>query len=493
MSNHTKINVRSPFYLHLTEPTVPLPTYDCSPNYAGLTGFAVNNQGVVTEPSPTVGVLVSYTSSAGDFANGKFGTVSSDTVRTITATLRIPAGFTNTSDVYFYCNATATQAGLTTTVVEPTPCAPQITLNGSIPSQSLNSGGNSVDIDLSNYFTQGAYPITNYSISNSNPTLVSTAVSGSTLTISSNAIGGSTTLYASASDSGSNTCNAVQSISVTITSLNPPTYDCTTANLDANGGSIAADGTVTNPNTTGTITGYSPTTTANNTGSDRSVTLTFDILVPAGYTNAGSTISTCSKTFTQPSVGIDPPFTCGIAGLTKQGINTNGSITKGLIANGTIASIDPSIGFNEVSVDTARNVTFNITIPSGYASAGSTIPCPKELIQPAAFDECGTNQYYLSTGKRTRGDFCDATYACSLSVFSTGSSINTLLGNKICRNGTPYNGKGLYYAVTTSSITSAAGIGVGDFKVIQIDTTGIVLSVEIHSCVSGGRGSGSIL
>ena len=454
----TKINVRSPFYLHLTEPQVPLPTYDCSPNYAGLTGFAVNNQGVVTEPSPTVGVLVSYTSSAGDFANGKFGTVSSDTVRTITATLRIPEGFTNTGDVYFECNATATQAGLTTTVVDPAPCTAEITLNGSIPSQTLNDGGNSVDINLSSYFTQGAYPITNYSVSNSNPTLVSTAVSGSTLTISSNAIGGSTTLYASASDSGSNTCNAVQSISVTINSLNPPTYDCTTANLNANGGSIAADGTVTNPNTTGTITGHSPTTTANSTGANRSVTLTFDILVPAGYTNAGSTI-TCNKTFTQPSVGIDPTFTCGIAGLTKQGnkykwINYN----RVLAANGTIASIDPSIGFNEVSVDTARNVTFNITIPSGYAGAGTTIPCVKSLIQPAPFEECGNNQYYISTGKRTRGDFCDATYSTTVLISSTGSSINTLLGHKICRNGTAYNGRGLFYAVFEGSIISAAGI-----------------------------------
>ena len=189
----TKINVRSPFYLHLTEPTVPLPTYDCTT--ANLIGFAVDNQGVVTLPNADYGIVHSYTSTAGDFADGKFATVSSDTVRTIDVTIRIPSGFTNTEDVYFECGTSATQPGLTTTVVEPTPCTPEITLNGSIPSQSLNSGGNSVDIDLSNYFTQGAYPISGYNITNSNPVLVSTAISGSIFTITSNVIGGSTTRY----------------------------------------------------------------------------------------------------------------------------------------------------------------------------------------------------------------------------------------------------------------------------------------------------------
>ena len=95
----TKINVRSPFYLHLTEPTVPLPTYDCTT--ANLIGFSVDNQGVVTLPNADYGIVHSYTSTAGDFADGKFATVSSDTVRTIDVTIRIPSGFTNTEDVYF--------------------------------------------------------------------------------------------------------------------------------------------------------------------------------------------------------------------------------------------------------------------------------------------------------------------------------------------------------------------------------------------------------
>lgn len=486
----TKINVRSPFYLHLTEPAVPLPTYDCSTDYANLQGFSVNNQGVVTEPSPSVGTLVSYTSSAGDFANGKFSTVSSDTVRTITATLRIPAGFTNTGDVYFECTATATQEGTTTTVVAPTPCTTTVTKNGNIPAQTLDSGGNSVDINLASYFTPGASPITSYSISNNNPVLASTAVSGSTLTISSNAIGGSTTIYASASDDISNSCTAVQAISVTINVVGAPTFTCNTAPLT--GGAIAADGTVTNPQTVGTITGHTPATSANTTGSARDVTLTFSITVPAGYGNAGATI-TCPHTISQPAQNVLEAFTCAIAGLTGQAISSSGSIKTGAASRGTITAISPSAGFAEVTSNTTRSVDFTVTVPAGYSNTGSTIICTKDLVQPGAVSDCGANQYYISTGKRTRGDFCDATYATTVLIKTTGSSIVTLLGHKICKNGTPYNGRGLFYAVFEGSIISAAGLGVGPFKVIQIDTTGIVLSVEIHSCASGGSGSGSIL
>lgn len=478
----TKINVRSPFYLHLTEPTVPLPTYDCTT--ANLIGFSVDNQGVVTLPNADYGIVHSYTSTAGDFADGKFATVSSDTVRTIDVTIRIPSGFTNTEDVYFECGTSATQAGLST----PTACTPEITLNGSISSQSLNSGGNSVDIDLSNYFTQGAYPISGYNITNSNPVLVSTAISGSILTITSNVIGGSTTLYASAYDSGTNTCTAVQAISVTINVVGAPTYNCNTSPLT--GGAIAADGTVTNPQTTGTITGYTPTTTANNTGSARDVTLTFSITVPSGYANAGATI-TCDKTFSQPSVGIDPLFTCIIAGLTKQAISERGSIYIGVASKGTLGDFTPS-SFSPVSVDTARTVSFDVLVPSGYSNAGSTIVCSKDLIQPAEIDDCGANTFYLSTAKTSVNNFCDNTYTTTSTIQSTGITVTELMGTKICKNGTPFNGKGYYYGVSTSS-TNSVGVGVGDFYLIKIDTTGIVLDVQIRNCASGGDGKGAIL
>ena len=81
MSTYTKINVRSPFFLHLTEPSPPLPAFDCA--VANLTGFEVDNQGVITLPVPDRGVIDSISSDDGDFSNNKFPAENSDTSRTI--------------------------------------------------------------------------------------------------------------------------------------------------------------------------------------------------------------------------------------------------------------------------------------------------------------------------------------------------------------------------------------------------------------------------
>jgi hypothetical protein len=486
----TKINVRSPFYLNLSAPTVPTPEFTCSTAFPrGLddTGFAVDNQGIITDPNPDFGVFVSLTSTDSGFSNNKYATVSTDTTRTITARTRIPSGFSNTSDVFKDCVLTAIQPGVTSSVVQPTVCSGGPATSGSISAVALDTGGNSTSIDLSSYFTGE----TTYAISNPNSTLVSTALSGSTLTISSNTLGGSVTLYAIGRDgSYPTTCEAVQSISVTISlPAGSPAYDCDTSPLT--GGGIAADGTLTNPTTTGTITGTSPSTSANSTGSPRDVTITFTITVPVGYSNAGASI-TCPKTFSQPAQNVDPTLDCTIANLTGQSISKNGSINKGNISVGTIASFSP-IGFDPVTSDTSRTITFTITIPSGYASAGSTITCQKTLVQPASVGDCGLNEFYLSSARQQTTDFCDATYSTSFLITSNASSIPDLMGDKICRNGVPFDGRGLYYGVLPGYITSGVGVGVGNFYVIQIDTTGIVLSVEIHSCKSGGGGTGSII
>jgi hypothetical protein len=488
----TKINVRSPFYLNLSAPTVPLQEFTCSTAFPrGLddTGFAVDNQGIITAPSPTFGFFESFTSSDAGFSNDKYATVSTDTVRTITARTRIPDGFSNTDSVYKDCELTAIQPGTSSSVVEPVVCTGGPTTSGSISAVALDTGGNSTTIDLSSYFNSE----TTYAVSNSNPTLVTTSISGSNLIISSNTIGGSVTIYAIGRDASyPTTCEAVQSISVTISlPAGAANYDCNTSPLT--GGSIASDGTLTNPTTTGTITGSTPATTANTTGSARNVTLTFSITVPTGYPNAGATI-TCDSTFSQPAQNVLEDFSCTKAGLTGQSISKNGSINKGSIAEGTIVSFSP-IGFDPVTTDTTRTVNFTIEIPSGYNNAGSNLssPCPRTIIQPASVGDCGTNEFYLSTGKQSPGDFCDTSYSASVLTTSTASSITGLMGSKICRNGTPFDGRGLYYGVLAGYVASAIGAGVGDFYVIQIDTTGIVLSVEIHTCRTGGRGTGSIL
>ncbi len=481
----TKINVRSPFFLNLTAPTVPVPEFTCLtafPNGLDNSGFAVDNQGIITSPNPTFGNFESLTSTDSGFANDKYATVSTDTTRTVTARTRIPAGFSNTSDVYKDCVLTTIQPGTSV-------CTGGPTTSGSISAVALDTGGNSTTIDLSSYFNNE----TTYGVNNPNPTLVSTSISGSNLIISSNNIGGSVTIYAIAKDASyPTTCEAVQSISITVSlPAGAPNYDCNTSPLS--GGGIAADGTLTLPTTTGTIQTPYPSTSANNTGSDRTVTLSFDITVPSGYPNASATI-VCDKDFEQPSVGVDPDFSCSIAALTGQSISKNGSIFIGSAAVGTVKSFTtPSWLGTTVQSDTSRVVEFQVEIPSGYANSGTLFNCSKTLTQPATVGDCGTNEFYISTGKQSPGDFCDNTYSASALITSTSSSITGLMGSKICNNGTPFNGRGLYYGVLAAYAASGIGVGVGDFYVIQIDTTGVVLSVEIHTCRTGGSGTGSII
>ena len=152
----TKINVRSPFYLKYGEPALPAVALDCAT--INLQGFAVDQFGNVTLPDSDYGTIASYTSSAGDFTDGRFATVGSDTSRTVTFSISIPPNFSNAGDTTIDCDATATQPQYV--------CTGGVTLNGSIPNQSIDTDGDIATIDLSSYFTQGVAPIANYTITN---------------------------------------------------------------------------------------------------------------------------------------------------------------------------------------------------------------------------------------------------------------------------------------------------------------------------------------
>jgi len=477
----TKINVRSPYYLNLTEPLKPQPLFTCE--VANIQQLNIDQQGQISVPNLDFGTVLSITSSDADFANDKFPTESSDTSRIVTVRVSIPAGFSNTDDGYLDCSQTVIQPAF----VSGTSCSGGSTTSGSIPSQTLDVGGDSETIDLTSYFIAGSDPIAGYKIYNSRKDLISASVSGDNITIASNNIGGSTNLQVSAFDNGSNTCTATQTISITV---NAPsvTFDCNDANLT--GGSIAQNGTLKKPtshaqvgqartisgDTGSNITNY----TANNTGSDRSVTLFFDLTVPAGYSNAGNTIE-CSDTFIQPAG--DPEFTCDLANLTGQNISSKGQVDVGTLQLGTIASYSP-LSFSEVTTDTARNVTFTITIPSGYSNSG-TIDCVKTLTQPAATPTCGSVNYFLSAPKNNLSDFCDSIYSVKKAVVSFATTIRTSLGSSVCSNNAPFDGGNFYYAVYTNSSLSV-GKGTGKFDVWQIDSNGIIQDVIEMDCPADG-------
>lgn len=476
----TKINVRSPFYINITEPSVPTPTFTC--DIANILNLSIDQQGQINTPTLAYGQIDSITSSDAGFSNGKFATVSTDTDRNITIRVLIPQGFSNASDVYIDCANIVTQPAY----VLNTSCSGGPTTSGSIPSQTLNVDGDSDTIDLTSYFTQGSEAIAGYTVYNPS-TVVNASVSGDTLTLSSNAIGGSTTVHVSAFDNATNSCTATQSISVTVNAPSQ-TYACINNGINAlSGGSIAQDGTITNPNSTGTITAIKDTSggstitshSANNTGSDRSVTLYFDITAPGGYGNAGSTIE-CSATFNQPAG--DPEFTCDIANLSGQQVSTKGIINPGSAQIGTISDWTPKT-FSEVTSDTARTVTFTVDVPSGYSNSG-TISCPKTINQPALTPTCGTNNFFISGGSLAPGTFCTAVYQVSSAVSSTGNLYG--LGSVVCKNGTPFNGKDFYYAVASSSVN--VGPNYGNFIIWQIDSNGIILDVRESNC-KGTEGS----
>jgi len=397
----TKINIRSPFYLRYDEPALPSVALDC--DLINLQNMSIDQFGNVTLPDLDYGTIISYTSSDVDFANGKFDTVVSATPRTVTFTISIPVNFSNAGDETIDCDVPFTQPAFV--------CTGGVTTSGSIPSQSLDTGGDSVEIDLTSYFTAGTDPIEGYNITNSYTNIVSTSLSNETLKIFSINRAGSATIFVEAYDSNEATCNATQSISITVSDA--ITYDCNYAFFV--GGSIANDGTITKPTANGTVgdikltEGGTPITSysANNTGSAREVTLFFDITVPSGYgyTNAGATVE-CSKTFTQSSTTLEQ-FTCRVAGLTGQAVALNGTIKYGTVNKGTFSTTTPisPLSFPTVTTDTERTVTFYITPPaSGYAnSGGSDISCDVTMIQPAPEPPAiGTETWYIS---QTNYDF----------------------------------------------------------------------------------------
>lgn len=475
----TKINVRSPFYLNLTEPSVPEPTFTCE--VANIKNLTIDQQGQISTPDLDYGIVLSITSNDSDFSNDKFPTVSTTTSRDLIVRVLIPSNFSNVSTGYLDCPKTVQQPAVN--------CSDGPTANGSVPAQTIDANGGSATINLASYFTQGTLAISAYTIYNPKPTLLTASESGGTLTISSSNLAGSANLQVSASDSGTNTCTATQTISVTVSA---PTVTFSCANANFRGGTIAQDGTITKPNSeaqVGTIRTTSGDTStnitsypANTTGSARTVTLFFDLTVPAGYANAGATVE-CSLDMEQPAG--DPEFTCAVANLSGQQISEQGVINVGTAQIGTIASFSP-ISFSSVNTKTSRQVTFQVTPPAtGYSnSGGSNIPCTINIPQPAFTDPCGTNPFLLSTAQPAKASFCTGLFSVRETVTTTATSIENARGHVVCLAGSPMLGGSFLYAVNDSP--TQVGIGTGRFNYWKINDEGLILEVGVHTCPDDG-------
>jgi len=405
----TKINVRSPFYLSYSEPTQPDPVFSAS--YANPTNFTVDESGGISLPDLDFGIIVGFSSSASDFSNSKFGEVSSDTSRTLTLTVQAPEGFSNVGSG-IQIDVTATQPA------KPASCGTVVT-GGTMSSQTIAAGGASVTLSYNSTFGGTTSSFTDIVLNNQNQGLdFSLDTTAKQITITSKNTAGPFHVYIERIDQSTG-CNAFVVIPVTVSA---PTvaFDCTAANIL--GGNVAADGTLTTPTSTGTITatketsgGASVTSVAANTsGSLISKTLFYDVTAPAGYSNTGATIE-CSFNYGQDSTTASRAFDCNDVDFDDQAILTDGSVTAGVAKwhqapNGkadanyllTITSFTPT-KFDPVTSITNRDVDYTITVPPGFTNSGGSLTCTERVKQPAGLvvptptDPCSnhTNEWYI--------------------------------------------------------------------------------------------------
>jgi len=490
----SKINARSPFYLNYQTPTEPSPEFTCA--IANVKNFSVDQEGVITLPVLDFGKIHETTSSDAGYSDGKYATVTTNTTRTLTVTINIPPGFSNSG--FLDCDVTTTQPKKVTTGTAPS-CTGGPTKVGTIPNQTLSSGGGTATISLGSYFS-GA---TNYSILNYHRSFVHMSISGSTLTLTASNTGGTRAVFVRARDSQSNTCTAVQAINVTVNVS--ASLDCTGANLQ--GGSISQSGAITKPKANGTVGtikatsgGSAITSVSANSGSTaQNVTLFFDITVPAGYSNAGSTIE-CSKTFSQPGVSL-PEFDCTQLTLTGGGVFTNGTIKQADTNRGTITKFSP-LRFAKVSTETPRTITYFITPPSsGYTnSGGSDIQCTDTVTQPPDIPVCGTNSYFINQGAANSSEdtYCQTTLPTQAAtlVKSTATSLLGATGKTVCYTNSAgqstsfLNGGNKYHRIDTFRNYSQLDSSSGGFVLWRINDSGVITEVWRWECASGGNGTG---
>lgn len=500
----SKINARSPFYLSYTTPTAPTPEFTCA--IANAIDFEVDQEGVITEPKLSYGTINSFTSSDSGFSNGKYATVTTDTTRTVVFKITIPSGFSNTASGTIDCTLTATQPKKVTSGSTPS-CSGGPTTNGSIPNQSIASGGNTVTINLASYFTAGSSSIAGYTSLNYHTSFVQMSITGSTLTLTSLNVGGVKTVYVRAFDNDANTCTAVQAIQVTVTSVN--SLGCTSSSgvtsVGLVGGSITAAGVITQPNALVAIDSMSLTeggstitsVSANSGSSSQNVTIWFNFTVPAGYSNAGATLR-CSKQLVQQGTSL-PTFTCDDAGFKDQAVYDTGAINVGSAEKGTITGVTP-VKFDPVDTDTPRTINLGITIPTGFANAGSAKSGGCDIVgilQPAELSPFGNTSFYLSLGFPT-DDFCTQPAGLTriVHVKSTASNPSIAANNTVATtdgNGNAislFNGRNYYYAVDTFFNTSSITQTSGRFFIWKITQSGVISEVWVWDCFGGGDGNG---
>ena len=489
----TKINARSPFFIESTEPTVSLGIFDC--DTANLLNFAVSSAGDVTEPSILKGTIIDRTATS--FAANTSG---SAIPRSVTYTIQIPTGYSNTSDGTLPCVKTVDQPTQTPAEDPPQNCNCP-TFSGTIPAITNLV---STTVNLATYFTAGTCStISGYSVQNYGAAAISTLVSGNTLQIFTKSICAATTLRVTAFNSV-DACTAVSN-TFSVSSACTKTLTCTTtdANNDAvnlTGGSISATGVISNPSYSiahldhiedsgnNTITSVP----ANNGASAIPVTLTFVFTVPDGYTNAGQELECTPADFSQPTTAA-PKVNLECSDVTFSGftITSQGNLISGNVSYlGTLTSTptnvtteDGSFKYDVVASSTSRTVSITFRVlNTTWLNYNSIITCTLPLTQPPSQNACdfATGDYAISEQSFSApNSFCDFNKRYSILQQVNGTPA---VGNTVCYLGNTFDGGSRFYAFATAQSQNGAGNIGTSFGVMQIDSNGTILRITTTNC-----------
>lgn len=494
----TKINARSPYYLSLTEPTQSTVEFTCS--VANAQGFVVDSNGTITLPTLSYGTIIGI-------SDDSFAAIASDgtqATRTLTLTIQIPTGYTNTESGTINCDVTYSQQPAAADASNYCPST-----NSTIANQTLTKITGTATIDVSSKFSAGSgAAIAGYRVINNHSSFVNASMSGSNLSLTALSTCGTNTIQVEAFQNSS-TCVAVQPVQITINGCSA--FDCSTAGLS--GGLLSQDGnTITKPTGLGTVgsvyaasTGGSALTTnyasTNGSASNQNVTLYFDVTIPNGFSNSGVFGTRCPSVLVQSGTG-QPNAECPGESLTNGEalvfsgwrILANGSTIEGTVtlAGTTIAVDSYTTNFDENtgSSTISRNVSIVMTIPSGNANAGSKT-CTLAVLQEAPLNPCGTYEIKLTQGLATKDEFCDNNHATITTGFSTvdftsGAAGSSLINTIICNAGkTKFKGDDLFYGISRVQQNPLTGPGL-TFQIVKINNSGTVTELHGKTCSGGG-------
>ena len=314
-------------------------------NIANVSGFSVSDNGTVTAPTNTLGLITSLIYSSGyNSGTNKFPTVSTDTSRTVDVQVQAPAtGYSNNNQIVSGSESVVQGALETYTISTWVASGGAISINGQNGVVSLFNSGNST--------TTPTFTPTSFDTFTS-PASQQQNVSVGYITVPSN--------YFNTGQTVSGT------IQVTQLAFVAPAFTLSNWNgaiTIGQDGSISA--TLGNVSSVNIDTSTFPTVSTSTTR-----TVQFDLIgIPSGYSNTGNDLNNQTQTVTQPAIDAfelsDWNGTISINGQDGTISATAGNVSSVNIDTGTFTTVDTA---------TSRTVQFDlIGIPSGYSNSSGDL------------------------------------------------------------------------------------------------------------------------